>query len=652
MADSSPAQTGLVQDAAVPSKGTLAVSFASLGIVFGDIGTSPLYTMNACFQSTEFGVTVGEQSVLGVLSLVFWAMLLVLSIKYLSVLLRAQYEGEGGIFALLALIMRGRSKRGSTVRTTAIVMVAIVGAALLYGDGIVTPAISVLSAVEGLEQISPRVDQFIVPIAAVVLACLFLWQRVGTQRIAIIFSPLMLLWFIAIGVLGLMAIRSHPDVLVAVNPMYAIALFQDQPWHAFLLLSLIVLCVTGAEALYADLGQFSRKSITLAWCTVVWPSLLLSYFGQGAWLLSQTNVSAWRPYQESHVPLGNPFFEIIPDSMTWPMIILATIAACIASQAIISGAFSLTRQAVQMRILPYLRIIHTSHETEGQVYIPAVNRIMFFGSIAAVVIFMSPERLASAYGIAVTAVMTTTTLLLAIVARQVWGWPLWKYGPMILLFLIIDLSFLSANVFKLGDGGWFPIGIACVLILLMTTWLAGRRALSKSHPDAHEPLEPFLKQVKAAEALRVPGTGVFLTGASETAPSALVALFSRFPVVYERVIIVSMVAAPVARLPRSRQLEVKELGNGFTIVCGRFGYLQVPNVPRTLQLAINSGLEIDLDAVTYYTRREIVVTSGPSDMFAWRKGLYSWMARNASSMSNVFELPAGKVVEIGLRVDL
>jgi KUP system potassium uptake protein len=632
----------------------MAISFASLGIVFGDIGTSPLYTLNACFQSTGFGVTVAEQSVLGVLSLVFWSMFLVLSIKYVSVLLRTQYEGEGGIFALLALIMRARAAKGSTVRTYIIVLVAIIGAALLYGDGIVTPAISVLSAVEGLEQVVPQaaIQDFIVPIAIAVLICLFLWQRIGTRGIAVIFSPLMLLWFLSIGAFGLVAILSKPMVLSAVNPMYAISLFTEQPWHAFLLLSLIVLCVTGAEALYADLGQFNRKSITLAWCVVVWPCLLLNYFGQGAWLLSQSNTSAWRPYQEQSETLGNPFFEIIPDAFSWPMIILATIAACIASQAIITGAFSLTRQAVQMRILPYLRIIHTSHEAEGQVYIPAVNRLMLVGSVAAVVIFMSPERLASAYGVAVTAVMATSTLLLTIVARQVWGWPFWKYAPMVGLFFIIDLSFLGANLFKISDGGWFPISIACVLIVLMTTWLAGRSALAVSHPDSHDPLEPFLDKVQQSNAIRSPGTGVFLTASSDTAPSSLVALYKHFPVIYERVIIVSMSASPVAKLPRSRQLEVQDLGNGFTIVCGKFGYLQVPNVPRTLQLAINEGLEIDLEAVTYFTRREIVVSGGPSHMLAWRKSLYAWMARNASSMSNVFELPAGQVVEIGIRVDL
>ena len=629
----------------------MALSFASLGIVFGDIGTSPLYTLNACFSSPTFGVQLSVATVYGVLSLIFWAMLLVLSVKYLTFLMRAQYEGEGGIFAMLALIMRARTKRGSTARTLFIVLIAIIGASLLYGDGVVTPAISVLSAVEGLEHISMELAEFIVPISLVILAALFLWQRLGTQRIAIIFSPIMLLWFLVIGYTGLVQIIETPEILAAVNPAHAVALFGTHPWHAFLLLGLIVLCVTGAEALYADLGQFSRRAITIAWCAVVWPCLVLSYFGQGVWLLGETHAAKWGQ-AVSPQDIGNPFFQIIPEQFMWPMVILAAIAAFIASQAIITGAFSLTRQAVQMRILPYLRIIHTSHEIEGQVFLPVVNRMMFIGCAAAVLLFQSSEKLASAYGVAVTTVMTTTTILLAIVARRIWGWPLWKIIPLIALFLCIDLAFLGANLFKIGDGGWFPIMIALMLVLMMTTWRTGRLDLAKSNPERIDPLPSFLTRVAESSPHRIEGTGAFLTASKETAPTSLKVLFDHIPVLYEQVFVISMESMPVARIPRSQQLEVSDLGNGFTLVCGRFGYLQIPNVPRTMQLAVNAGLDIDLKTITYYTRREVVMTQGPSSMWQWRKGLHAWMSRNASSMSDMFELPADQVVEIGVRINL
>ena len=634
-----------------PPPSNIALAIASLGIVFGDIGTSPLYTLKACFNSSSLGVTPTMESVFGVLSLIFWALLLVLTLKYVTVVLRAQFQGEGGIFAMLSLIKGAEHGKGRALRTGLIFMVAICGAALLYGDGVVTPSISVLSAAEGLESISTRFEDYIVPIALVVLVGLFLWQRIGTQKIAIIFSPIMILWFVAMGVFGLMSIVKTPQILEAVNPAYAIDLFQSQPGRAFILLSLVVLCITGGEALYADLGQFNRRSITIAWCGIVWPSLLLNYFGQGAWLLGQTHAGKWGlPAPETDI--GNPFFQIIPDMFSWPMIGLAMLAAIIASQAIITGLFSLTRQAIQVGLLPFMRIVNTSGEKEGQIYLPAVNRAMGAGCILAVLIFLTPEHLAAAYGVAVTTVMTTTTILLAVVARKVWKWPTFGIVPMIIVFLVVDLSFLGANLFKIPDGGWFPLVIAGVMILLMTTWRAGRAALAKQNPEVVEPLADFLSQVPVRKPTRVPGTGVFLTALKDTTPSSLVSLYSRMPVLHERVIILSMVPSPVARLPRSKQLEVEELDHGFCHVEGHHGYLQIPNVPRLLQLARNRGLDIEIDELSYFTRREIVMTGGSSSMWAWRKGLFAWMARNASSMTDVFELPSGQVVEIGLRVDV
>lgn len=634
-----------------PPPSNIALAIASLGIVFGDIGTSPLYTLKACFNSSSLGVSATIESVFGVLSLIFWALLLVLTLKYVTVLLRAQFQGEGGIFAMLSLIKRTGSEKGRAARSAVILLVAICGAALLYGDGVVTPSISVLSAAEGLESVSDRFDDYIVPIALVVLLGLFLWQRVGTQKIAVIFSPIMIAWFVAMGVFGLMSIMKTPQILEAVNPGYAIDLFQAQPWRAFILLSLIVLCITGGEALYADLGQFNRRSITIAWCGIVWPSLLLNYFGQGAWLLGQTHEGKWGlPAPETD--MGNPFFQIIPDMFSWPMIGLALLAAVIASQAIITGLFSLTRQAIQIGLLPFMRIVHTSGEKEGQIYLPAINRAMGVGCVLAVLIFLTPEHLAAAYGVAVTTVMTTTTILLAVVAKKVWKWPMWGIAPMIMVFIAVDLSFLGANLFKIPEGGWFPLVIAFMMILLMTTWRAGRAALAKQHPEANEPLSDFLAQVPVHQPARVPGTGVFLTAMKDTTPSSLVNLYMRMPVLHERVIIMSMVPSPVARLPRSKQLDMKELGHGFCHVEGHHGYLQVPNVPRLLQLARNRGLEIDMERLSYFTRREIVMTGGESPMWLWRKGLFAWMARNASSMTDVFELPSEQVVEIGLRVDV
>lgn len=634
-----------------PPPSNIALAIASLGIVFGDIGTSPLYTLKACFNSSSLGVSATIESVFGVLSLIFWALLLVLTLKYVTVLLRAQFQGEGGIFAMLSLIKKTGSEKGRAARSVVILLVAICGAALLYGDGVVTPSISVLSAAEGLESVSGRFDDYIVPIALVVLLGLFLWQRVGTQKIAIIFSPIMIAWFVAMGVFGLMSIMKAPQILEAVNPGYAIDLFQAQPWRAFILLSLVVLCITGGEALYADLGQFNRRSITIAWCGIVWPCLLLNYFGQGAWLLGQTHEGKWGlPAPETD--MGNPFFQIIPDMFSWPMIGLALLAAVIASQAIITGLFSLTRQAIQIGLLPFMRIVHTSGEKEGEIYLPAVNRAMGVGCVLAVLIFLTPEHLAAAYGVAVTTVMTTTTILLAVVAKKVWKWPMLGIAPMILVFIAVDLAFLGANLFKIPEGGWFPLVIAFMMILLMTTWRAGRAALAKQHPEATEPLSDFLTQIPVAQPARVPGTGVFLTAMKDTTPSSLVSLYKRMPVLHERVIIMSMVPSPVARLPRGKQLDMEELGHGFCHVEGHHGYLQVPNVPRLLQLARNRGLEIDMEHLSYFTRREIIMTGGDSSMWLWRKGLFAWMARNASSMTDVFELPSEQVVEIGLRVDV
>ena len=629
------------------------LAFASLGIVFGDVGTSPLYTFKAIFSDTVIGVEATEASVLGVLSLVFWALALVITVKYVLVVMRAQHEGEGGIFAMLASLQTLGGIRASRVKSALLVVAAMLGAALLYGDGVITPAISVISAVEGLETISTDLANFVVPISIVVLIGLFVLQRVGIERIAMIFSPVMLLWFVAIGFFGLLVIIDSPSCLRAINPIWAIDFFVDQPVHAFVMLSLIVLCVTGAEALYADLGQFGRSAISLAWFSIVWPCLLLNYFGQGAWILESARLhpGGW-VHESMHVDISHPFFSILPESMVWPMIVLATLAAIIASQAIITGIFAVTRQAIQLRLLPYIRIIYTSHERMSHVFIPAVNRFMLVGCIAAVLLFPSSNQLAAAYGVAVTAVMFTTTVLLLAIGHAIWKWPSWLLVPMIVSFLVIDLSFFGANILKIPDGGWFPLVIALIFLLMMHTWHKGRKEIARKKQEPAIKLDSFIEEVLAAEPARIGGSAVFLTSYATTTPTCMVGLYRRMPVRYDQSIIVSMQPAPVATLPRSRQLEVQDLGNGFWLLIGHYGYLQTPNVPRLLQLAQKHGLEVDPKAVSYFTRREIVVLGGHARMWNWRKGLFAAMSRNALAVSEIFELPAGQVIEVGLRVEI
>jgi len=640
-------------DPEAPSPKLPLLAFASLGIVFGDVGTSPLYTLKAVFSDTVIGVEATHASVLGVLSLIFWALALVITLKYVTVVMRAQYEGEGGIFSMLASLQKVASIRGTRWKSGLVFMAAILGAALLYGDGIITPAISVISAVEGLETISVEMKHFILPISILIILGLFLWQRVGTERIALVFSPIMLAWFLAIAFFGLLQVIQVPAILEAINPLWAIEFFTAQPLHAFFMLSLVVLCVTGAEALYADLGQFGRGAITTAWFAVVWPCLLLNYFGQGAWILSvaKEHPGGW-VHQIKQADVSHPFFSIIPEQMLWPMVILATLAAIIASQAIITGIFAITRQAIQLRLLPYIRIIYTSNERINHVFLPAVNRFMLVGCITAVLLFPSSNHLAAAYGVAVTAVMFTTTILLFVIGRLIWKWPYWGLVPIILVFLVIDLAFFGANLMKVPDGGWFPLVIALIFVILMSTWYKGRTQIQRRHQESVVKLDAFMEDVLAKKPARINGSGVFLTAYSNTTPSCLVGLYRHMPVLYDQSIIVSMQPAQVSRLPRSRQIEIQQLGDGFWLLIGHYGYLQTPNVPRLLQLAQKHGLEVDMKALTYFTRREIVVLGGNTRMLGWRKGLFAAMSRNSLAMSEMFELPAGQVIEVGLRVEI
>ena len=629
------------------------LAFGSLGIVFGDVGTSPLYTLKAIFSDTVIGVPATNDSVLGVLSLIFWALALVITLKYITVVMRAQHESEGGIFAMLAMLQRVPVIRSSRWKSVLIMFAAILGASLLYGDGVITPAISVISAVEGLGTISPDLSGFVVWISVLIIIGLFFWQRVGTDRIALIFSPIMLVWFVAMGFFGLLQIIEGPAILQALNPLWAVGFFADHPMHAFFMLSLVVLCVTGAEALYADLGQFGRGAITAAWFTVVWPCLLLNYFGQGSWLLSVVNEhSGGWVHQIKQVDVSHPFFSILPEQMLWPMVVLATLAAVIASQAIITGVFAITRQAIQLRLLPYIRIVYTSHEQINHVFLPAVNRFMLVGCIAAVLLFQSSNNLAAAYGVAVTAVMFTTTILLFFIGRLIWKWPYWALVPVVLLFLTIDLAFFGANIMKIPEGGWFPLAIALIFIILMSTWFKGRTQIQQRHQEPVVKLDSFITDVLESQPTRIDGSAVFLTAYSNTTPSCLVGLYRHLPVLYKQSIVVSMQPSQVARLPRSRQLEIQNLGDGFWLLVGHYGYLQTPNVPRLLQLAQKHGLEVDMKELAYFTRREIVVLGGSASMLSWRKGLFAAMSRNSLAMSEMFELPAGQVIEVGMRVEI
>ncbi len=618
---------------------SLGLALAALGVVYGDIGTSPLYAVKECFHGPH-AVELLPANIFGVLSLIFWSLLVVVSLKYVVFVLRADNKGEGGVFALLALLHKEVEKR-SRAKYALVVFLAIFGAALLYGDGIITPAISVLSAMEGLSVATDAATPFIVPGTCAVLVTLFMMQKHGTDSIGKVFGPVMILWFTTLAALGLSAILANPEILAAANPLHAVRFFLTNRLHGMVVLGSVVLCITGGEALYADMGHFGRAPIRLSWCAMVLPALMLNYFGQGALLLSHPEKSF------------NPFYGLVPESLLYPMVGLATFATVIASQAMISGVFSLTQQAVQMGFCPRIRIVNTSAHTKGQIYLPGVNRAMMVACLGLVLAFKSSSGLAAAYGIAVTIDMTITSVFFFFVASMLWGWPAWKTVPLVALFLLFDLSFLSANLLKILDGGWFTLTVAALIMTAMATWRQGKLALGRQFKAMGLPIDLFLNSLVAGKPpYRVSGTAVFMSVSASGTPITLLHHYKHNKVLHEQILLLSILSAEMPFVPEKQRLEVTSLGHGFFRIIARYGFMQTPNVPDILRLAKGFGLDIQLESTTFYLGRETLLTGGASKMMEWRKSLFAFMSRNAWNATTFFGIPPGRVVELGTQVEL
>ena len=614
------------------------LALGALGVVYGDIGTSPLYAFRESFHSA-YGLAVIPANVLGILSLIFWALTIVISIKYIAFVMRADNRGEGGILALTALIFPPGGPQRYNQRYL-LILLGLFGTALLYGDGMITPAISVLSAVEGLQVATPFFQPYIVPITIVVLIVLFLFQSQGTERVGKVFGPLMLLWFVVLALLGLRWIVRQPGVLVAISPIYGIQFFLDNGWAGFLVLGSVFLVVTGGEALYADMGHFGKAPIRLAWFAVALPALLLNYFGQGALLLADPTA------------VENPFYNMTPEWALYPVVVLATIAAVIASQALITGAFSLTMQAVQLGYLPRVAIRHTSAHERGQIYIPAINWMLMVACVALVVAFGSSSNLAAAYGVAVTTTMVITTLLLLVVEREQWHWRAYAALGLTLLFLIVDVAFWTANLTKIGGGGWFPLVIGALVFTLMTTWKRGREILAQRLRAGTTPFAEFIERVEAEDPVRVPGTAVFMYSDAQATPPALLNNWRHNRVLHARVILLSVRMEERPRVLRAERVTVHDLGDGFYRVILAFGFMENPDVPQGLRMARHKGLELHAAEISYFLGRERFFATDHPGMAIWREKLFALMSRNSISATDFFSLPPNQVVELGTLVEL
>jgi KUP system potassium uptake protein len=625
-------------------KAKTAVVLGAIGVVFGDIGTSPLYTLRTVF-APEHGLDPSREAVFGVVSLIFWAITVIVSVKYVTFIMRADNDGEGGIMALIALIQRANLRsRGAHI---ALVLLGVFGASLFYGDGMITPAISVLSAVEGLEVVNESLEELVLPITLIVLAGLFAVQRFGTGAVGGFFGPIMVVWFAVLAVAGLTRALEHPEIFGALSPHHGAEFLFNHGHEAFVALGGVVLAVTGAEALYADMGHFGAWAIRRAWFGLVFGALVLNYLGQGALILSDPASSS------------SPFFLLFPEWARIPMVILSTVAAIIASQAVISGAFSVTRQAIRLGFLPRLVVRHTSRQEVGQVYVPAVNWIIFAAVVALVVGFGSSERLASAYGIAVTGTLAIDTLLFFFVVRALWHRPMWLVVTGAIGFLIVDLTFFAANLTKVLHGGWFPLAIALAVFGVLTTWQRGREIVTERRVEEEGPLRDFVEEVRNADppVSRAPGTAVFLNANPETTPLALRANVEHNHVLHESVLIVSLTTERVPYVPVSERLSIDDLGyadDGITHITGRYGFQDPLNVPALLRQAAQQGLEghPNLDNPSYFVSRiQIVATERPG-MARWRKRLFLAISRNAANPVEVFHLPDERTVVMGSHIEL
>jgi KUP system potassium uptake protein len=619
--------------------GLLPLTVTAIGVVYGDIGTSPLYTIRECFFGSH-SVPPTFDNVLGVLSLVLYSLVIVVSIKYIAIVLRADNQGEGGILALTALLPKHSAHRGPDVVKPVLVLLGIFGAALLYGDGVITPAISILGATEGLQILTPLAEPYVVPISVAIICVLFFIQQFGTHRVGGLFGPVMLTWFTTIAILGIVQIVRAPEVLAAVDPRHAVRFFLDNGWRGFVVLGAVVLAITGGEALYADMGHFGRRPIRLAWFALVLPALMLNYFGQGALILLNPRAAS------------QPFYLMAPSWALLPLVVLATAAAIIASQALISGAFSLTRQAIQLGYAPRLDIEHTSSMEMGQVYVPQVNWGMAIATILIVLGFQSSSALAAAYGIAVTITMVITALLLHVVATERWGWPRWATLAVTGIFLVVDGAFLGANLIKIPQGGWLPIVIAVAIFTLMTTWKTGRRLLAERLTARATPIDVFMASLKALGPARVRGTAVFMTAQPTGTPPALVHNLRYNKVLHDHVVILTVSTASRPYVALADQVAVEPLGHGLYNVKLQYGFMQDPDVPEALMHAIKLGLELDPGDVTFFLGRETIIVTRRHGMATWRERLFVLMARNAVRATAFFRLPPERVVELGVQVEM
>ncbi len=617
---------------------TGALSLAALGVVYGDIGTSPLYAMRESLEGPGHVLDVSASNVLGVLSLIFWSLIIVISIKYLVFVMRADNDGEGGILALTALITpAGATRRGRFVLVT----VGLFGTALLYGDGMITPAISVLSAVEGTAVATSSLEDWVIPISVVILIGLFAVQRQGTASIGRVFGPVMVLWFGTLGVLGIIHIAAEPSVFRAINPVYGIDFFADNGFKGFLALGSVFLVVTGGEALYADMGHFGKRPIQIGWFGLVLPGLLLNYFGQGALLLAEPDA------------IENPFYRLVPQSLVLPLVVLATLATVIASQALISGAFSLTMQAVQLGYAPRFRIIHTSPSAFGQIYIPAINWILMISCIGLVAGFRSSTSLAAAYGVAVTLTMIITTVLFYVVARERFRWALPAIAALTAAFMVVDLAFFGANIFKIPHGGWFPLVIGAIVVTLLTTWRTGRQILGDRIRGAQLPLADFLERAHRDEApLRAPGTAVFMFSVADMTPPALITNHRHNGVLHQQVVVTSITTADVPRVPAERRARVTDHGWGVSSVELHYGFMEEPDVCTGLTQGDAASLGVDPDEATFFLGAESLIVTDRPGMAQWREHLFAFMSRNSTSAANYFGLPPDRTTTLGMRVEL
>jgi KUP system potassium uptake protein len=614
------------------------LTLTGLGVVYGDIGTSPLYTLRETF-SPEYGMTPNPQNVYGILCLVLWSLILVVAIKYLVFILRADNRGEGGVLAMLALILQKQQGEAHRRRRMVLIILGVFGTALLFGDGVITPAISVLGAVEGVEIATPQLKPFVVGAAVLILLILFMVQKRGTGGVGKAFGPLMLVWFITIGTLGLVEIAREPRILAAANPVYAARFLHEHRFAGFAVLGAVFLAVTGAEALYADIGHFGKKPIRLAFFTLVLPALLFNYFGQGALLLRMP------------AAVTNPFYLLAPRWFLYPLLVVATLAAIVASQALISGAFSLAQQSIQLGYSPRLTIVHTSEREYGQIYVPEVNKALMVGTLLIVLGFRSSDALGAAYGIAVTGTMAITTVLFAVVARTQWEWPLWRVLGLAAFFFTFDFAFLGANALKVEQGGWVPLAIALSILTLMTTWKRGREILADIMRRSSMPLDLLLTDIGRKKIHRVPGTAVFLTSDPEGAPVVLLHHLKHNKVLHSQVVLMSVVSADVPDLEDDERVKVTALDHGFFRVTATYGFMETPNVPQIMALSERRGLRTRPIETSYFLGRERLIPTGRSRMVRWRKKLFSILSRNALSATEFFGIPSNRVVELGAQIE-